>query len=151
MGNQNLGINSKKFQYFYHKSIISFQNHIKSLFITNCIILYDFLKKRSEKVPFWQKCLIFDGRFLIVLRMETKSKTCILLSHKFLINPNWYNLSPSAKKSGASSVIFLQCAPCIYSYPTLRFGMHPQGKKWADMGSYTTECEGRISERKKIR
>ena len=29
---------------------------------------------------------------------------------------------------------------CIDSYPTLRFMTYPQGKKWADMGSYTTEC-----------
>ena len=30
--------------------------------------------------------------------METKSKTCIFLSHIFLINANWYILSPSANK-----------------------------------------------------
>ena len=50
---KNLGINSKKFQYFHNKSIISFQIHYKSLFVSNCIILYDFQKKKSEKVPFW--------------------------------------------------------------------------------------------------
>ena len=26
---------------------------------------------------------------------------------------------------------------CKYSYPTFRFGMYPQAKKWADTGSYT--------------
>ena len=28
----------------------------------------------------------------------------------------------------------------IDSYPILRFGTYSQGKKWADIGSYTTEC-----------
>ena len=28
---------------------------------------------------------------------------------------------------------------CLYSYPILRYGTYPQGKKWADMGSYTKE------------
>ena len=32
------------------------------------------------------------------------------------------------------------CVYCLDSYPTLRFVTYPQGKKWADMGSYTTEC-----------
>ena len=52
VGNQNLGINVKKFQYFYNASIISIQNHYNPLFISNRIILYDFRKKKSEKVAF---------------------------------------------------------------------------------------------------
>ena len=49
VGNQNLGINLKNFQYFHNKSIISFQNHYKPLYITKQIILYDFLKKKKWK------------------------------------------------------------------------------------------------------
>ena len=32
------------------------------------------------------------------------------------------------------------CVYCIDSYPILRFVTYPQGKKWADIWSYSTEC-----------
>ena len=45
---------------------------------------------------------IFEVRFLRVLRMDTKSKTRILLSIILLINPNWYILPPPANKKVSS-------------------------------------------------
>ena len=65
VGNQNLGINFKNFQYFHNKSIISFQNHYKSFFITNWTILYDFRKKKKYKSTILIKMSYFRvGLFL---------------------------------------------------------------------------------------
>ena len=86
VGNQNLGINLKNFQYFHNKSIISFQNHYKRnlclyLILSFCMILW---RKKVKKCHFHKNALfltIFEGQLLTILRIETKSRTCILLSN----------------------------------------------------------------------
>ena len=63
VGNQNLGIKLKKFQYFHNKSINLCQNHYKPLFIANRIILYYFLKKKVTNYHFDKNALFLKDDF----------------------------------------------------------------------------------------
>ena len=65
-----------------------------------------FFAEKCEKLVILIKMPIFEARFLKTLEMETKSKTCIMLSSILLINSNWQILSPSPNKKVSHQVAF---------------------------------------------
>ena len=57
--------------------------------------------------------------------------------------PNFIGLLPVSLWIGPKSE-YSKLLCLLYSLPILRFVTYPQGKKWADMWSYTTEWNGRF-------